>query len=269
MDNRAIGIFDSGLGGLTAVKELRKVLPNEKILYFGDTGRVPYGTRSAQTIAKYAKQDINFLLKQNVKMIVAACGTVSSNAKQVLDGIPILHTNILEPCCEAALKATKNNKIGIIATSATINSGSFDAILKKNNSNLEVYSVACPLLVTLVENGFVETSDELARLAVKRYLEPLKEKNVDTIILGCTHFPILKRIIGDVVGEDVKLINSGKEIAYSCAEILKKNDLLCEEKSQMGEFFVSDSVQDFNKIAKICLGSEIKEKITKIDIEKY
>ncbi len=269
MDNRAIGVFDSGLGGLTAVREIKKVLPNEKILYFGDTGRVPYGTRSAETIAKYARQDINFLLKQDVKMIVAACGTVSSNASAVLDEIPVPHTNIIEPCCDKALEVTRNKKIGVIATSATISSGSFERKLKFMDNSVEVFAKSCPLLVPLVENGFIDRENKVTRLVVEEYLATLRENGVDTIILGCTHYPILKEIIGDIVGDEVKLINSGKEIAHRCKTILEKFNMLSQQNNNEAEFFVSDSVEGFEKTATICLGAPISGNITKIDIEEY
>lgn len=269
MDNRAIGVFDSGLGGLTAIKELRKVLPNEKLLYFGYTGRVPYGTRSAEIISKYTKQDMNFLLSQNVKMIVAACATVSSNSRDILETSIVPYTSIIRPCCETIIKTTKNGKIGIIATLATINSKAFEKNLKNENPNFEIYSEACPLLVPLVEGGFIAEDEELTIMALKRYLLPLKEKGIDTLVLGCTHYPILEKQIAKIMGENVALINSGKEIARDCAEKLHKLNLLADESEKEDEFFVSDSVQNFNAIAKICLGSEIKEKTTKIDIENY
>ena len=267
MDNRPIGVFDSGLGGLTAIKELRKVLPNEKLFYFGDTGRVPYGTRSADAIAKYTKQDMAFLLSQNVKMIVAACATVSSNAKEILQTSPVPFATIIEPSADAASNATKNGKIGVIATSATINSKAFEIALSAKNH--EVFSTACPLLVPLVENGFIEQDEQITRLALEHYLKPLIEKGIDTLILGCTHYPILQNIIKSILGDNVTLINSGKEIATDCAKKLNALNLLADNSTKESEFFVSDSVQNFNDIAKICLGSAITEKITKIDIDKY
>ncbi|MFI3325362.1 MAG: glutamate racemase [Clostridia bacterium] len=268
MDNRAIGVFDSGLGGLTAVKELRKILPNETILYFGDTGRVPYGTRSAEIIAKYTKQDMEFLLKQNVKAIVAACGTVSSNAIHVLKELPVPYTSVIEPSSYAAIHKSRNGKIGVIATSATINSGAFEKKLKEINPDVDVFSTACPLLVSLVENGFIDENETITNLALEKYLTPFISKDIDTLILGCTHYPILKNSIAKIMGPKVALVSSGEEIAKSCMNILAENDLLSNNKMNEDEFFVSDSVQDFNDIAKICLGQEITEKITKIDIEK-
>ncbi len=269
MDNRAIGVFDSGLGGLTAVRELMKVLPNEKVLYFGDTGRVPYGTRSAETIAKYASQDMNFLIKQNVKVILAACGTVSSNAKHVLENLSVPYTAIIDPCCKAAIDSTKNGKIGVIATSATINSHAFSKTLKNTIPSFEVYETSCPLLVPLVENGFIDENNEISELALKNYLLPLKEKGIDTLILGCTHYPILEKLISKVIGDEVILINSGKEIAKECVNILKTHDMFSNLNNTENEYFVSDSVQNFNSIAEICLGEKIKGNITKIDIENF
>ncbi len=269
MDNRPIGVFDSGLGGLTAIKELKKVLPNEKLLYFGDTGRVPYGTRSKETISKYTNQDMNFLLSRDVKMIVAACATVSSNAQEVLSSSPVPFTTIIQPSSKTALDLTKNNRIGVIATSATINSKAFEICLKELNPNCEVFSKACPLLVPLVESGFISEEDEITNLVIKRYLSEFKDKEIDVLILGCTHYPILEKNIKNEMGDGVALVNSGKEIAKYCADLLTERNIRADKHSKESEFFVSDSVQNFNEIATICLGSKITESITQIDIENY
>ncbi len=269
MDNRPIGVFDSGLGGLTAVRELVKCLPQENIVYFGDTGRVPYGTKSRDTICKYTKQDLAFLLSKDVKIIVAACGTVSSNAKHVLQELDIPFLTIVEPSVSAAIAASKNKKVGVIATSATINSRVFERELKSIDNTVEVYSKACPLLVSLVESGFIERDDQVTKLVLERYLEGFKLNGIDTLILGCTHYPILKHAIADVIGSDVKLINSGAETAKQCLSILKELGSLSSQNNSESNFYVSDSVQDFNMIAKICLGDDIGERVTKIDIEKF
>lgn len=271
MDNRAIGVFDSGLGGLTAVKEIVRCLPNESIVYFGDTSRVPYGTRSRDTISKYAKQDINFLLSHNVKMVIAACGTVSSVLPtEVSDKFEFPYSGVLVPACKAAVKATNNRKIGVLGTSATINSGKPQEEIKKILPDAEVFSIACPLFVPLVENGFIEPDNEVTTLVAKQYLKPLIEQNVDTIILGCTHFPIIKSIIGKIVGDNVTLIDTGCEAAHFAAEVLKQKDMLSDGKNRTVEYFVSDSTESFGHLASIFLHTDIEDyRVKKIDIESF
>ena len=210
----AIGVFDSGLGGLSAVKEFLHVLPNEKIIYFGDTGRVPYGNRSRETISKYALQDANFLLKHNVKTVVAACGTVSSVAGDMLEEkLSVPYTGVVNPTAFIADRKTKNGKIGIIGTAATISSHSYKLRLEKLNPKYKVYEQACPLFVPLVENGFICRDDQIVRLVIRRYLSELKETGVDTLILGCTHYPLLRDAIADFMGDGVTLVDSGYETA--------------------------------------------------------
>jgi glutamate racemase len=270
MDNRPIGVFDSGLGGLTAVKELKRVLPNESIVYFGDTGRVPYGTKSAETIVKYAKQDMNFLLSNNVKCVVAACGTVSSTAAHVGNQLPVPYIDVITPTAKAAAEYTKNGRIGILGTSATIKSGSFVKKLTAINPDLQLFSEPCPLFVSLVESGFVALGDEVTSLAARRYLTRINAENVDTVILGCTHFPIIKWAIGDAVGEKVKLIDSGKETARYLANLLKEKDMLCEETHKADyHYWVSDSTEGFKNVAELFLGGYVDGEIGRIDIEKY
>lgn len=265
MKNKAIGIFDSGLGGLTTVKELRKILPSENIVYFGDTLRVPYGNRSPDTIKKYAIDDVNFLLSQDVKMIIAACGTVSSVATDLEKNLNVPFTKVIEPTAKAAFSVTKNKKIGIIGTSATIKTGSYKNELKKIDSNIEVFEKDCPLFVPLVENGFIE--DHVTTLVAERYLLPLKNQGIDTLILGCTHYPIIRSTIEKVMGYDVKIIDSGMETAKFAANKLKKLNLL-NTSDQKGKcsFFVSDSVKTFSKNAKIFLGGSLEGLVEKVDI---
>lgn len=266
MDNRPIGVFDSGLGGLTAVKELRRALPGESILYFGDTGRVPYGTKSPETIQKYTKQDMNFLLQKGVKIIVAACGTVSSTAKETLMTLPVPHVTVIEPTAKAALQATKNGRVGVIATPATIRSGAFQQVLQEH---CQVLGQACPLLVPLVENGFVSREDPVTKLVLERYLKPFMEACVDTLILGCTHFPIIAEAISDVMGKGVTLINSGRETARHCGKILAEAGLLADKPQSQNHYYVSDSIEGFHDIAEIFLGTDLGGQVSRIDIEKY
>lgn len=269
-NSKAIGVFDSGLGGLTVVRQITKLLPNENIVYFGDTGRVPYGTRSAQTIAKYALEDEKFLLTQDVKLIVAACGTVSSVAPHTGDLLPVPFLGVVEPAAKAAAKATRNNRIGVIGTSATIKSGAFEPAVKEHNPSAEVFSKSCPLLAPLVEAGWIARDDAVTVSATKRYLEPLIEQNVDTLILGCTHYPILKDIIKDIMGDDVVLINPGESVAEAVRQHLIQNDAINED-SPVGKhsFFVSDHTASFSKTASILMGYDIKDRVKCIDLKDF
>lgn len=270
MKNAPIGVFDSGLGGLTAVRELKNVLPNENIIYFGDTGRVPYGTRSEATIKRYAMQDAKFLLKHNVKMIIAACGTVSSVAVNLKHDLPIPFTGVVSPTCFAAAKATKSKKIGVIGTSATINSHSYRDLIKQFDSEIEVIEQDCPLFVPLVENGFIDKDDMIVRLVIERYMAKIKDAGADTVILGCTHYPIIKDAISSVMGNDITLIDSGKETAIYASKILKENDLLNESAGNgTSEFYVSDTPEGFETIASVFLGENVSHKVEQINIELY
>ena len=267
----AIVVFDSGLGGLSAVKEFMNVLPNEKIIYFGDTGRVPYGNRSRDTIKKYAFQDTQFLLEHNVKMVVAACGTVSSVAGKELEAqLSVPYTGVVNPTAFTASHKTRNCKIGVIGTSATINSHSYKLRLEKLNPDFKVYEQDCPLFVPLVENGFICRDDQIVRLVIRRYLSELKEIGVDTLILGCTHYPLLKDAISEFMGDGVELIDSGYETAVYSAKILKEQNLLNEDTTRkMPEFFVSDTPDGFENVAGLFLGRDMEHTVTQIDIEQY
>lgn len=258
MNNHPIGVFDSGLGGLTAVRELNKILPNESIIYFGDTARIPYGSRSRQTVLRYAYEDIEFLKKYDIKMIIAACGTVSSVIGDISDigGIPF--TGVLLPAARAACNATVNGKIGIIGTPATIRSGSFKKAIRNMRPETQVFANPCPLFVHLVENGYIDRCNKITKLAAEEYLEPIKKENVDTLILGCTHYPIIKDIIADYMGSNVKLIDTGAEAAKYARKCLGENNLL-SENAQTGKniFYVSDSTELFGETAKIFLGHDV------------
>lgn len=266
MKNKPIGVFDSGLGGLTAVKELLNILPNEDIIYFGDTGRVPYGNRSCETILKYATEDVAFLMSFGVKMIIAACGTVSSVATRLGVDLSIPFTGVVEPTAKKASLVTKNGRVGVIGTAATIKTSSYKKEIKKINPNIEVFEKACPLFVPLVENGFIG-DDPITVLTVERYLKELKEKNIDTLILGCTHYPIIEPIIASFMGKNVAIVNSGKETALFALQELGRRKLLNDKKCN-GEcsFFVSDSVESFSETAKLFLCKDIKKSVKKIDI---
>lgn len=270
MNNAPIGVFDSGLGGLTAVREFLKILPNENIIYFGDTGRVPYGSRSNDTIKKYAFQDAKFLLKHNVKMVVAACGTVSSVAANLKNDLPVPYTGVVSPTCFSAAKATKNKRIGVIGTSATIKSHSYKKLIEKFDSTIQVVEQDCPLFVPLVENGFINKDDQIVRLVIKRYLAPLMEAKVDTVILGCTHYPIIKEAISSVMGEEVALIDSGRETALYAKKVLTEKGLLNDSNKKGNcEFYVSDTPEGFENVAGVFLGKDIEHSVEQINIELY
>ena len=270
MNTNAIGVFDSGLGGLSAVKQMLKAMPNENIIYFGDTGRVPYGNRSKDTIRRYAMQDANFLLKNNVKMVVAACGTVSSVAPDLEDILKVPYTGVVLPTCFTALRESKNGKVGVIGTTATINSHSYKTRIQLKNPDFQVFEQDCPLFVPLVENGIIDHNDMIVKLVVEKYLSPLKDAGVDTVILGCTHYPLLKEAIGDYMGDKVLLIDSGKETALYTKKVLQENSLSnTSSDNGTAKFFVSDTPDNFEKIASLFLSKDMQGKVSQINIEEY
>ncbi|MDL2293571.1 glutamate racemase [Ruminococcaceae bacterium OttesenSCG-928-D13] len=266
-----LGVFDSGLGGLTAVRELRRVLPGEDIVYFGDTGRVPYGTKGREVIISYARQDIAFLLSRDVKTLLAACGTVSSTFPAAEgDALPAPYLGVVGPTTEAAARATKNGRVGIIGTEATIASGSYKAALEPLCPGVETVGAACPLFVPLVENGHFAPGDPLVELTVVEYLAPLKAAGVDTLILGCTHYPLLAGAIGAYMGPDVTLIDSGRQAALALKARLEAQNLLNPRQSGGATaYYVSDAPERFSRLAAILLGDENPGAATQITIEKY
>lgn len=264
MDRRAIGVFDSGLGGLSAVRHLQNLLPGENIVYFGDTGRVPYGTRSRETIRRYTQEDCRLLLEHDVKFIIAACGTVSSVAADLLDTLPIPAIGVVTPTAQAATAATKNKRIGILGTAATIRSTSFEKALLTIDPAIQVTATPCPLFVPLVESGWIAPDDDVAIPMVRRYLSAVKEAGVDTLILGCTHFPLLAPIIRAELGDGVTLIDSGRETAVRCAELLRESDALADRECGESLYFVSDQPDDFSRVAEIFLGRSVRGTVKKI-----
>lgn len=268
VDLRPIGVFDSGLGGLTVMKELMAQLPHESIIYFGDTARLPYGTRSRETIIKYSMQCIRFLLTQNIKVVVIACNTASSMAldavREVFD-IPII--GVVEPGAAAAVKATHNGRVGIIGTEATVQSGSYARAIASLNSHIQTCSIACSLFVPIVEEGWSDTP--IAYLTAEKYLGPLKEWGADTLILGCTHYPLLMDTISKVMGPDVTLVNPAIGTALEVKRILEQKDML-NESGQEPEYlyYLSDFSQRFKQIGSRFLNREI-EYAGKVDIENY
>lgn len=271
MDPRPIGVFDSGLGGLTAVRSLRQILPEENLIYFGDTARVPYGGRAQETLLKYARQDVRFLRSFDLKAILVACGTVSTTALPALQAeneLPII--GVVEPTCRRAVAQTRNKKIGIIATLASIRSGAYEAALKQLDPEVEVISKACPLFVPLVENGRINRGDVVIETVAREYLEPMLEAGIDTLILGCTHYPLLTAILADICGPGVTLVSAGEEAAFELKRALKARDIRAD-RTQEGNpaFYVSDRVEDFEQIASIFLGEDLRSTVRRIDIDQY
>ena len=270
MDKRPIGVFDSGLGGLSTVRAIKKLLPNEDIVYFGDTGRVPYGTRSNETIESYTAQDIKFLQTFDCKMIAVACGTVSTVSRRLIKELALPSTGILTPSASAAASATKNNRIGIMGTSATVNSGAFEEEIKAFNPEAEITSVACPLLVSLVESNWCGIDDDVTNPAVKRYLKTILENGCDTVILGCTHFPHLSPIVQKIAGEGVTLIDSGLEEARYVKSYLDSNGMRNDEEHiGQAKYFVSDRPQNFSSAAETLLGEKIEDDCSFVDIFRF
>ncbi len=256
MDTRSIGIFDSGLGGLTTVKEMLARLPGEDIIYFGDTGRVPYGTRGDATIIRYVEDDIRFLINRDVKLIIAACGTASAVALPSLKGkteVPVI--GVVEPASRRAASVSRNGRIGVLGTGATINSGKYEEEIRKILPSAVITKKACPLFVPLVENG--HTEDRVARLVAEEYLAPLKEAGVDTVILGCTHYPLLQTIIREIMGDDVTLINPGEETVRYALSLLDEMDGRSDKEKGECEFFVSDLTDSFIEVGSSFLGRKI------------
>jgi len=263
-----IGVFDSGLGGLTAFRELRRLLPHEDIIYFGDTGRVPYGTKSRETILRYARQDVDFLLGQQVKMVIAACGTVSANVPEdFADSLPVPFTGVVQHTCAAAVNTTKTGHIGIIATPATIKSRAYEKCIRQLSSQMRVTALHCSLFVPLVENGFIQRDNPVTRLVAEQYLAPFFGTDVDTLILGCTHYPLLAEIIGEILGPKVTLIDSGRATALFASSYLKEHGLLSpKETPGTNRFYVSDSIDGFVDVATIFLGGDINGDVSRIHI---
>ncbi len=267
-DTRPIGVFDSGLGGLTVVKELKRLLPNEDIVYFGDTGRVPYGTRSNDIVKRYAREDEAFLLSQDVKMIIAACGTVSSVACMTADELPVPFVEVVTPAAKAAVKTTKNGRIGVIGTPVTVKSRSHARAILKNFSDAVIVANACPLFVPLVEEGWIAADDAVTNQVARRYLQPLIDGDVDTLIMGCTHYPALREVIANIMGESVTLIDPGTATALQVKEYLHNHNATNKVGGNC-KYYVSDRADTFSKIAGILMGESIEGSVEQVDIFKY
>lgn len=269
--NAPIGIFDSGVGGLTVVREVMAQMPQERIIYFGDTARVPYGNKSKETVTRFSKQIVNFLSEMQVKTIVIACNTASATALpelEELSDIPII--GVVKPGAKAAAAVTENGKVGVIGTEGTIRSQIYSRYLKDIRPGAEILYKACPLFVPLVEEGLIEdpVTDEIAR----RYLMDLIDTKIDTLIMGCTHYPMIRKTLQRTMGENVKLVDPAYETARECRQLLKDMKLENDEPKHLGEnsyrFYVSDETDKFIKIANTILSYGILG-VKKIDIEKY
>ncbi|MCL2151667.1 MAG: glutamate racemase [Oscillospiraceae bacterium] len=269
MDARPIGVFDSGLGGLTTVKKLAELLPEEDIVYLGDTGRTPYGSRSRDTIIKYARQDANFLVDRNIKAMVIACNTVCSVAYTMLEGIfSIKVYEVISAPAKEAAAYTKNGRVGVIGTAATIRSGAYEAALKRIASELLVISLPCPLFVPLVENGRIDAGDTAALAIAEDYLKELKEFGADTLILGCTHYPLIKDVISKVIGGGVELIDSGAETAKLVARDIQARGMAVPGGSKgVIRYFVTDSVDAFSGFASRFLGSDVGGMVEQVQLD--
>lgn len=266
-----IGVFDSGVGGLTVAREIMRQTPNERIVYFGDTARVPYGSKSKKTVTKYSEQIVRFLQTQNVKAIVVACNTASACALDAIEkeiDIPII--GVVKPGVKTAASVTRNGKIGVIGTAATIDSRIYSDYIEELNASAQVIGKACPLFCPLVEEGLWEdpVTDEIA----SRYLAELIDIGIDTLILGCTHYPLIRKAIGRIMGEGVTLVNPAYETALELKELLKEHDLLNDTAPELGtdryRFFVSDAAEKFKIFANSIIKYGILTAKT-IDIEKY
>lgn len=259
MDHRPIGIFDSGVGGLTVVKEIIRKLPKEDIVYLGDTARVPYGTKSPETIKLFSIQNVKFLMQFDVKLIVVACNTAGSISLPTLKKrfrIPII--GVIEAGAKKALSVTKSQKIGVIGTYATIRSKAYEKELKGLSKDVQIISQACPLFVPLAEEGWLD--GKIAVDIAKIYLEPLCKKGIDTIVLGCTHYPLLKSVISNVVGREVSIVDSASSVADEVRDILEdKGKLKIVDRKPAYKFFATDAVEQFIKVGERFLGTRISK----------
>jgi glutamate racemase len=256
----AIGLFDSGIGGLTVLHQIIEVFPRENTIYLGDTARAPYGTKSVETVLRYSFENTDFLIEKGVKIVVVACNTSTAIALDTLRGklsVPVI--GVIEPGVRRALQVTRNKKIGVIGTEATIQSGAYTKALKAQAQNIEVYSRACPLFVPLVEEGW--TANTVVAMTVEAYLGSLKQSGIDTLILGCTHYPLLKKAIGKFMGDGVTLVDSAEETAKDVGELLKKHLLIRRNGRGTHSFFVTDAPDRFIEVGRRFLGDKVESAV--------
>ncbi|MDP6456962.1 MAG: glutamate racemase [Candidatus Marinimicrobia bacterium] len=256
--NSPVGVFDSGLGGLTVVHALKQTLPTESIIYFGDTARVPYGTKSEETVTRFSLQIAEFLIRRHVKLIVVACNTASAVALTSLrrkNTIPVI--GVIEPAARAAVAATRSHHIGVIGTRATINSGAYTRMLRELDYDTRITSAACPLFVPLAEEGW--TKGKIAEMVAEEYLTPFQSSDVDTLIPGCTHYPLLKKTIQSLLPDNVTLIDSPQAVAAEVASTLKNGNIASDAEADELRCFVSDMPQKFEELAHRFLGEPLGE----------
>jgi len=268
LSSQPIGIFDSGLGGLTVARKVFRLLPNEDVIYFGDTGRTPYGPRSKDIVLEFSRQDTNFLIEQGVKIIVVACNTASALALPTIESeYDIEMLGVIKPGAKSAVKSTRNGKIGVIGTTGTISSDVYSREIGNLDPKIKVFSLACPLFVHLVEEGYLDKP--ASKLIAEDYLAPFRTNGIDTLVLGCTHYPLLKNVIREVLGDKVALIDSAEETAQVVYKHLMTRDLLREKTTDvLHKFYVSDLPDRFNQVARHFLGDQITN-VIRIDITKY
>ena len=252
----AIGVFDSGIGGLTVLQKIIETLPKENTVYLGDTARAPYGTKSVETVLRYSFENTEFLVQKGVKAVVVACNTSTAIAlTQLRDSLSIPVIGVIEPGVRRAIKSTKNKKVGVIGTEATIQSGAYTRALKEADGGVEVYSRACPLFVPLVEEGW--TDNDVVEMTVKAYLGSLKQSGIDALILGCTHYPLLKKAIREFIGNAVRLVDSAEETAREVENTLKKAVLTRRNGKGIHSFFVTDAPDRFIEVGRRFLGEKV------------
>lgn len=266
-----IGVFDSGVGGLTVAREIMRQIPQERIVYFGDTARVPYGSKSKGTLIRYTRQIIRFLKTRGVKAIVVACNTASATALEaVKDELDIPIIGVVRPGAKVAVETTSNGRIGVIGTEATIQSGMYVEFIRNLNPSAQVIGKACPLLCPLVEEGWLK--DPVTEEVLRRYLQDLKKSDIDTLILGCTHYPLLRHAVGEIMGDSVTLVNPAYETAVELRGLLESlgiaNDGIQKHFENPYEFFVSDAAEKFKNFANVILPCDVTS-IQQINIEEY
>lgn len=266
-EHAAIGIFDSGVGGLTVTREIMIQMPKERLVYFGDTARVPYGTKSRETIIRYSRQNIRFLQQHNIKAIVVACNTASAFVEEIQKDFSIPILGVVRPGSKAAVENTRNGRVGVIATQATIGSRIYSRVIHETRPEIQIFGKACPLFVPLVEEGWLE--DTVTEEVVRRYVKELQEKDIDTLILGCTHYPLLRNVISQVMGPEITLVNPAYETALELKKLLERKNLQCKgEKTPEHEFYVSDAADNFRHFAQSILPCDIR-KTREIAIEEF
>lgn len=258
--DQAIGVFDSGIGGLTVVRQLIRLLPHEDVVYLGDTARTPYGTKSPETICRYALDNAAFLLEKGIKLLVVACNSVSAVALELLrQELPVPVVGVIEPGAKTAVRCTRNGKVGVIGTEATIASGAYTRALKHLAPNLEIYTRACPLFVPLAEEGWID--NEVAKAAARRYLASLKRSGIDTLVLGCTHYPLLTSVIAETVGPKVQLVDSAGTTAQEVRRLLHQHKLVRNNGPGSMSFFVTDAPDRFIKVGTLFLGQPVESAV--------